>query len=164
MATKEPTMARESGVSPINSVGNATSTARQQAASRAEANREVTWDSLNAKIREVARKGIRGDYGAYDAPIIEGDLERAKARITGDYYYQEAKRLQAEVKKQPKVDENKIPILQARARQRVRRQFNEARDMWNRIRKSDDYKNGRKSITRLKKYGFTDKEIRFYAS
>lgn len=153
--------ARDGGVNPINQVTRSSNVARSQAKAR----QEVTAESFDAKIREVVRKGIRGDYGAYDTPIIMGDMERAKARYDGDYWKSEALRLQAEVRKNSGVNTDKMPILDIE-RSRIisaRNNYHEAVEIWNRIRKSDDYKRGRKAIERLKKAGFTQKEIKYYA-
>ena len=147
------------GVNPINQLNRSSNATRTQARAR----QKVTSESFDAKIREVERKGIRGDYGAYDTPIIMGDMERAKARYDGDYWKSEVKRLRAELDKQPNADEERMPLLEARRRQSLRREYREAVSIWNSYRRNDQYKNGLMAIRRLKKAGFTQAEINFYA-
>ena len=92
-------------------------------------------------------------------------MERAKARYDGDYWKSEAQRLQAEVRKYSGVNTDKMRLLDPERSRiiRARNGYHEAVEIWNRIRKTDDYKRGRKSIERLKKAGFTQKEIDYYA-
>ena len=139
------------GVNPVNAVGGATG------------RRNTTQESVQDKIARISRQGGYEKFGRaelmYDEPIILGDMERADRYLT----VQEAKKGLQEalekLSKLPPVDDS-TPLLSPVRRER--NALNIRIRNYRALIESNSERGGSQAIKRLRKYGFTMKDINEY--
>lgn len=149
--------AREGGVSSLN-----TSNAIGNASGRGNSSSESVYD----KITRVSKQGNYEKIGngrfneiRYDEPVIRGDMERADSYLTVQEARKGLKDAQERLSKLPPVDD-RTPLL---SKVRLERSSlnTRIRDYRYAIR-SYNVKGGSAAIRRLKKHGFTMKDINEY--
>ena len=153
----EITVAREGGVNPLNA---------QNSLGNAGRRGSLSEESLDDKISRISRQGNYEKVGSgkynemrYDEPIIRGDLERADRYLTVQEARKGLEEAQKKLSKLPPVDD-RTPLLSPARRERTA--LNMSIRNYRSMIQSNQERGGSQAIKRLKKYGFTMKDINKY--
>ena len=144
--------AREGGVNPINGIG--------------KANGRERTESVYDKITRVSRQGNYEKVGSgkynemrYDESIIRGDMERADRYLTVQEARKGLQEAREQLSKLPPVDD-KTPLLSPLRRER--QALNIRIRNYRALIDSNNERGGSQAIKRLKKNGFTMKDVNEY--
>lgn len=147
----EVTIAREGGVNPLNAVGSAT------------VRRSTSQESVQDKIARISRQGSYEKVGRgelrYNEPIIRGDMERADRYLTVQEARKGLQEARERLSKLPPVDDN-TPLLSPVRRER--NALNTRIRNYRALIESNSERGGSQAIKRLKKNGFSMKDINEY--
>ena len=147
----EVTIAREGGVNPLNAVGSATG------------RRSTSQESVQDKIARISRQGGYEKVGRgelrYNEPIIRGDMERADRYLTVQEARKGLQEARERLSKLPPVDDN-TPLLSPVRRER--NALNTRIRNYRALIESNSERGGSQAIKRLKKNGFSMKDINEY--